>query len=247
VSVETSIIVPTLDDARTLEATVQRLNRIVAATGAAAEVIVVDAGSRDGTLALAAQLSDRYPLLHMRVLVQDRGQAGFGSLLRLGVAYASGRFCVLVIPDAGDPLEIMPKMIGELRKGAHLVLCSRYDERGQIRGDSATPLRFRLYQRIYRRAIRAALGYDIPDSTYGFRAFHRTFVTALGLSARRFAVCPEITFKVMLAGGEVARVPGAQDAPMVRSQSKFSLPRELWGYAFTLGRASLHRAGLRWF
>jgi glycosyltransferase involved in cell wall biosynthesis len=245
VSVETSIIVPTLDDARTLAATVEQLNRLVAATGAAAEVIVVDAGSRDGTLELASELGDRYPLLHMRVLVQERAHSGFGSVVRLGIAYAQGRFCVLVMPDARDPLEVMPKMLAELRGGAHLALCSRYDDPEQA--EETVPRRFRAYQDVYRRAIRLLLGYDIPDSTYGFRAFHRTYVTALGLSSHSMAVCPEITFKVMLSGGKVVRVPGAPHQPMVRSASKFKLRNELGSYALTLLRGSLHRVGLRWF
>jgi glycosyltransferase involved in cell wall biosynthesis len=245
VAVETSILIPTLDDALTLGETIERLNRLVAATGAAAEVIVVDAGSRDSTLTLAAELADRFPLLHMRILVQDRAHAGFGSVVRLGVAYAEGRFCAIVMPDARDPLDVLPEMLKELRGGAHLVLCSRYED--PSRSDPNVPARFRTYQAVYRRAIRALLGWDLPDSTYGFRAFHRTFVTALGLSAHSMAVCPEITFKVMLAGGKVVRVPGAQTGPMVRSQSKFSLPHELAGYAATLVRASLHRIGLRWF
>ena len=58
-------------------------------------MLIVDAGSTDGTLEVAGELADRLPLLHMRVLVQDRRQAGFGDLLRLGVAYANGRFCVV--------------------------------------------------------------------------------------------------------------------------------------------------------
>jgi dolichol-phosphate mannosyltransferase len=244
VSFETSIVIPTLDDAATLGTTIERLNRVIASTNAAAEVVVVDAGSEDGTLKLAAQLADRYPLLHMRVLVRDQARSGFGSLVRLGVAYAQGRFCVLVMPDARDPLELIPKMITELRAGAHLVLCSRYE------GDDSTanlPRRFVLYQTVYRRAIRSFLGVDIPDSTYGFRAFNRTFVQALGLTGRRMAVCSEITFKVLLAGGNTTRVPGAPTGPMVREQSKFRLRNELGGYALTLMRARLHRLGLAWF
>jgi glycosyltransferase involved in cell wall biosynthesis len=247
VALETSILIPTLDDAPTLGDTIERLNRLVAATGTAAEVIVVDAGSRDGTLTLAAELADRFPLLHMRILVQDRTRSGFGSLVRLGIAYAEGRFCVLVMADARDPLEVLPEMLKELRGGAHLVLCSRYEGDPADTSEATVPARFRTYQAVYRRAIRLLLGFDIPDSTYGFRAFHRTFVTALGLSANRFAVCPEITFKVMLARGRVVRVPGAQSGPTVRTQSKFRLRNELAGYAVTLLRASLHRVGVHWF
>lgn len=243
-SFETSIVIPTLDDAATLDATVERLNRVIACTGAASEVLVVDAGSRDGTLARAAKLADRYPLLHMRVLVRDQARSGFGSLVRLGVAYAQGRFCVLVMPDARDPLELIPKMVGELRSGAHLVLCSRYEDAD---GVAHLPRRFVWYQTIYRRAIKQLLHVDIPDSTYGFRAFNRTFVQALGLTSRRMSVCSEITFKVLLAGGRISRVAGSPTGPMIREQSKFRLGNELAGYAVTLARARLHRLGFAWF
>jgi dolichol-phosphate mannosyltransferase len=241
---ETSIVIPTLNDGATLAATVERLHHVLASSGASAEILIVDAGSQDETLAEASRLADQYPLLHIRVLVQDRARAGFGSVVRLGVAYAEGRFCVLVMPDARDPLDLIPKMIGELRGGSHLVLCSRYE------GGAASanlPRRFVAYQAIYHRAIRLLLGLDIPDSTYGFRAFSRTFVQALGLTARHMSVCSEITFKVILAGGEVTRVPGAPTGPLLSEQPKFRLGNELAGYALVLGRAKLHTLGLNWF
>ena len=46
---------------------------------------------------------------------------------------------------------------------------------------------------------------------------------ALGLTARSMAVCPEITFKVLLAGGVISRVPGSPSAPTLHEQSKFRL------------------------
>lgn len=242
--VETSVLVPTLEDARTLAATLEELNGIIVATGVATEVIVVDANSQDGTVAVATEMADRLPLLHMRILVLDRDESGFGRLVRLGMAYAQGRHCFIVMPDARDPLEQLPKMLAELRKGTHLVLCSRFE---QGAGARSVPSRFRAYQGVYRRAIRTVLGEDIPDSTYGFRGFNRTFVLALGLTARSMAVCPEITFKVLLAGGKISRVPGAPSGPTLHEQSKFRLRNELGGYVRVLGRAGLHRLGLRWF
>jgi dolichol-phosphate mannosyltransferase len=242
--IETSVIIPTLDDAATIARTLENLNTALAAAGAPAEVLIVDAGSRDGTLELAADLAEKYPLLHTRLLVQDRSQSGFGSVLRLGVAYAEGRYCVVLMPDARDPLELIPKMLSELRGGAHLVLCSRFDTGAE---DPGVPKRFVIYQSVYRRAIRVLLGVDIPDSTYGFRAFNRTFVQALGISGQRMSVCPEMTFKVLLAGGKTVRLPGAHTAPMVSEHTKFRLGHELTGYIRTLVRASLHRAGIRWF
>lgn len=217
----------------------------MATTSTSTEILVVDAGSTDDTLQVAADCADRLPLLHIRILVQDRGPVGFGGLLRLGTAYAQGRSCVIVMSDARDPLELIPEMLKKLRSGAHLVLCSRYEPTGAE--PTTIPLRFRVYQRIYRFATGILLGDDIPDSTYGFRAFNRTFVQALGLNSNRLSVCPEITFKVMLAGGVVERVAGTQTASMIQGQPKFRLRRELLGYAGTLARAVIHRLGFRWF
>ena len=151
---------------------------------------------------------------------------------------------MVLMPDARDPLELIPNMLSELRAGAHLVLCSRFDGSLSTKG---LPKRFVVYQTLYRRAIRTLLGVDIPDSTYGFRAFNRTFVQALGITGRRFSVCSEITFKVLLAGGKTVRLAGSPTGPMLREQSKFRLGNELGGYLLTLLRAGLHRAGLRWF
>ena len=169
------------------------------------------------------QLADRLPLLHTRVLVQDRAQSGFGSVLRLGIAYAAGRFCVTLMPDARDPLELIPKMITELRAG--LTWCSALGTTGSRCGRQDLPWRFRhLPDGCTSRAIKLLLGVDIPDSTYGFRAFNRTFVQALGISGRRMSVCSEMTFKVCSpARSRRVRCPGRQTGPMVREQSKFRL------------------------
>ncbi len=244
-TVDTSIVIPTLNDVETLGTTLERLAPIMVTTNSATEVLIVDAGSDDGTLEVAEDLADQLHLLHIRILVQNRSNPGFGSLLRLGVSYAQGRRCVVVMPDGRDPLELVPEMLKELQDGAHLVLCSRYDSNDSEL--ASIPMRFRIYQAIYRRVIRQLLGASIPDSTYGFRAFNRTFVQALGMNSTRLSVCPEITFKVLLAGGTIARVSGTPTGPMIREHSKFRLQSELAGYVLTLLRATFHRLGLRWF
>lgn len=242
--VESSILIPTLQDAATIGTTLERLNGVVIATGVATEVLIIDAHSTDATLSIAAEMADRLPMLHIRILSLDQGESGFGRLVRVGLAYAQGRHCFIVMSDARDPVEQLPKMLAELRGGAPLVLCSRFENATTSR---MVPTRFRSYQRVYRRAVRTVLGEDIPDSTYGFRGFNRAFVQSLGLTARSFAVCPEITFKVLLAGGKIARVPGAPATPTVHSQSRFRLSNEFGGYLRVLGRAGMHRVGVPWF
>jgi len=206
-------------------------------------VLIVDDASTDGTVELSAALSQRLPELHIRVLQRSKPNPGFGAMVRYGVAHSSGRYCAFVAPDGTDPVSLLPTMVQQLREGRQLVICSRY-----LTDDGATvSRRYRVYQRIYRSAIRLLLGREITDSTNGFRAFDRVFIQALGLSSNRFSVCPEMTFKATLAGGEVGYLPGQPLPRPGAGSEKFKLSNEIAGYGIVLVRAALHRLGIRWF
>jgi len=135
-------------------------------------------------------------------------------------------------------------MLRRLRGGATMVLCSRY-----IRPSDAHTVgrRYRLYQTVYRQASKLLLGQEVADSTYGFRAFNRIHILELGTSSNRFNIFPEMTFKVLESGGTVEHLPGSPQPVGVGGSEKFKLPNEILGYATVLGRAALHRAGVRWF
>lgn len=179
----------------------------------------------------------------MRVLRRTEENPGFGALVRYGVAHASGRYCAIVAADGTDPVELIPTMVQELRGGRQMVICSRYLEDD----GAAVSRRYRVYQRIYRVAIRVLLGREITDSTNGFRAFDRVFMQALGLSSNRFSVAPEMTFKATLAGGDVGYLPGQPLPRPGTGSEKFKLSNEIFGYGIVLVRAALHRLGIRWF
>ncbi len=91
-----SIVVPTLDEAAGIAATLQALQAL---RGRGAEVIVVDGGSRDGTPALAAPLADL-------VVTSARGRA---AQMNAGAAAARGEVLLFLhadtrLPDAADAL-----------------------------------------------------------------------------------------------------------------------------------------------
>ncbi len=80
---ELSVVIPTLDAAATLEATLHALG------DAPAEIVVADGGSRDATAALARSLG-------ARVLHAPRGR---GSQLAAGIAAAAGSWLLLLHAD----------------------------------------------------------------------------------------------------------------------------------------------------
>ena len=206
---------------------------------------MVDDDSTDKTLETALAAAETFPALHIRPLARKQLMPGLGGVLRYGMAFAQGRYCVLVSSDGYDPVELIPTFLRHQRAGKHLVECSRFtveEHAGEV------PLKYRVYQKISRAMTKLLLGNAPADTTYGFRAYDRIFVQALGLSAKRFNVCPEMTFKVMLCGGQIEYVPGKPRQLNQGGQTKFQLAHEILGYAYVMLRAGLHRMGLRrWF
>jgi glycosyltransferase involved in cell wall biosynthesis len=235
---------PCFNEQQTLGEAVQRVYDVVTEASLDAELIILDDQSKDDTLRIATDLIDRYPTLHIRVFHRVQGGRGFGAVVRYGMAHATGRYCALVSADALDPVQLLPQMVRQLRAGAQHVQVSRYTRTEDAR---TVPLKYRLYQRVYRSLVRVLLGTEIKDSTYGFRAFNRVYVQALGTSSNRFNLCPEITFKVILSGGKNEYIPGHPVPFQGGGSAKFQLPREGWGYLYVLVRATLHRVGILWF
>lgn len=241
---ELSVLICAHNEARVLQGCLASLHGVLVDASISAEVIIVDDGSDDGTADLAVKLSAQVPELHMLMLERVRDNGGYGSLVRYGLAHSSGRYCVLVAADGSDPVDMIPKMVAELRKGRQLIICSRYIDSNSGVGVAR---KYRIYQSLYRAAIHALLGNTITDSTNGFRAFDRAFIQSLGLSSTSFSVCPEMTFKVLLSGGQITYLPGQPTLPPGEGSNKFKLGNEILGYAFVLLRATLHRIGIRWY
>lgn len=221
------------------------LDRVIAQASIFAEVIVVDEGSEDGTLDTAVRLAEQYPNLHVRIFTRELVRPSFGGLIRYGMAHSSGRYCAIISADGTDPVELLPEMLKRLRGGATMTVCSRYIRSEDMQRVGPT---YRLYQTLYRTGIKLFLGTQVTDSTYGFRAFNRQYIQALGTSSNRFNIFPEMTFKVIESGGTIEYLAGSPQPVGVGGSEKFKLPNEILGYATVLLRAGLHRSrALRWF
>src|SRR5437764_9061830 len=223
---ELSIIMPCFNEEATLPEALEKLNNVITQASLDAEVIILDDESKDATLSLATTLLETYPALRIRIFHRIRHRRGYGAVVRFGMAYATGRYCCFVSADGLDPVELLPEFVKRLRAGAHHVQVTRYARPEDQR--NVAP-KFRLYQTIYRCLVRILLGKSITDSTYGFRAFHRAYVMALGTSSNRFNICPEITFKMLRSASKMEYVPDQPYPNNGGGSTKFQLPAETLG------------------
>lgn len=112
-----SIALPTMNEVENVEALTTEIFAAMRATPYEFEVIFVDDGSTDGTLAKLHEVSKRYPITVIE-LSRNFGQT---AAMSAGVDHASGEIIVFLDADRqNDPADI-PKLIAKLEEGYDVV------------------------------------------------------------------------------------------------------------------------------
>jgi len=168
------VIVPTYNERENLPRIVARLRAAVPA----ADVLVADDSSPDGTGEIADEIAAGDPGVHV---VHRKGKEGLGAAYLHGFAWGMEHgYDVLVEMDAdgSHPPEQLPDLLERIDAGADLVLGSRYVPGGSVvnwpRSREVLSRGGNLYARL-------ALGIDLRDATGGYRAFRRTTLEKLDL------------------------------------------------------------------
>jgi len=198
-----SIVIPAYNEAKRLEATLDRVLGYVALQKWNAEVVVVNDGSRDATREIVLQRAARDPVLR---LVDNPANRGKGYSVRNGVLHARGEFIIFTDADLASPIEESEKLLAALHAGADMAIGSRWlDKRLQTRPQ---PLYLRVLGRVFNLALRLVLGMKYKDTQCGFKAFtRRAAEAAFPLQIiERWGFDPEILFLARRLGLRVDEV-----------------------------------------
>jgi len=122
-----SLVIPLFNEEAVLPLLVERLETVLRRLDCDTEVIFVDDGSRDGTLALVRQLAGRDPRL--RGLSFSRN-FGHQAAITAGLDVASGDAVVMMDADLQDPPEILARMVELYREGYDVVSAQRVGRDG---------------------------------------------------------------------------------------------------------------------
>ncbi len=214
---QTLVVLPTFDEAENI-ADVLRLLR---ATVPAAELLVVDDNSPDGTADVADRMGRE--LGGIQVLRRP-AKAGLGSAYRAGFRRGlTEGFEVLVEMDSDlshDPAAL-PSLLAAVDAGADLAVGSRYVSGGSIPDWS---LHRRLLSRWGNRYAAAVLGLHVHDATAGYRAYRADVLGRIDLDTVRaegYGFQIEMAYRVARLGGRIDEVP-ISFTDRVRGTSKMS-------------------------
>lgn len=164
-----SVVAPVYDEAGTVARYYERTIAVMEQLGSSFELVLVNDGSTDDSLAIMAELQRHDP----RVRVVDLSR-NFGHQIAIsaGLEHARGQAVIIMDSDLQDPPEVIPELVARWRGGAEVV----YAQRRSRRGETAFKL---LTAKLFYRIIQRSTSVAIPQDTGDFRLLDRRVVNVL--------------------------------------------------------------------
>jgi len=167
--VKLSIVIPIYNEAANLDEFFRRLLEVLERLAVSYEVVCVDDGSTDETLARLIERRARDPRLKILSLSRNFGKE---VALSAGIEHSSGAAVIPIDCDLPDPPELIEEMVAQWRLGYDVVYATRHSRPGD-------GLAKRLSARMFYRLLDAVSEVPIPSDAGDFRLLDRRVVDAL--------------------------------------------------------------------
>ncbi|MFH0890082.1 MAG: polyprenol monophosphomannose synthase [Candidatus Aenigmatarchaeota archaeon] len=126
-----SLVIPTYNERENIGLLIKDLNHVFRKNSIKAEIIIVDDNSPDNTGKLCKGLAKKQKNL---VVIERSGKLGLSSAVIAGFGAAKGDVLGVMDADFSHPVQTLPRMVAEIKKGADVVIGSRYVRGGGIEG-----------------------------------------------------------------------------------------------------------------
>ena len=203
-AVDLSMVIPAYNEARRLPPTLARLRDYLDAGADSYEVLVVDDGSDDDTVAVARAVAREWPQLEVLTLPDNQGK---GAAVREGMLRARGALRAFSDADLSTPIEELPRLRSHLGGACHVAIASRDAPGSDIQVHQP---RWREFMgRSYNRILRLLVLPGIRDTQCGFKLFTSEAAEACfaPLETFRFGFDAEVLVRAHRRGWEIAEVP----------------------------------------
>ncbi|MCB1942845.1 MAG: glycosyltransferase [Candidatus Accumulibacter sp.] len=133
------------------------------------EIVFVDDGSKDGSLAEILRLRDDDPRVKVITFTRNFGQM---AAMLAGFQEATGDAVINISADLQDPVELIPQVVEKWQGGAEIVICYRTDR--------ADTLAAKLFSRFAYAVLRMSLP-QIPPGGFDFVLMDRKVMDAFNV------------------------------------------------------------------
>jgi glycosyltransferase involved in cell wall biosynthesis len=182
-SVKVSVVIPCLNEAASIERCVTEARKSIEGQGWEGEVIVADNGSDDRSAELARDAG---------ALVVHEPRRGYGSAYRAGFAAARGDYIVMADADLTYDFGDIPRFVGELDKGADLVMGDRM---GGIQPGAMPWLHRYVGNPVLTGILNLFFRTGVRDAHCGMRAVRRSALPTLDLRTTGMEFASEMVIR----------------------------------------------------
>ncbi len=194
--VELSVVMPCLNEERTVGICVEKAVRTMRELGIAGEVVIVDNGSSDRSVEIATQAGARVVYHPLK---------GYGNALRRGFAEARGEYIIMGDCDDSYDFTDLKRFVDRLRAGADVVMGNRLE--GEIKPGAMPWLHKYVGNPVLSRFLNFLFRTNIGDSHCGMRGFRKDAVTRMNLQMPGMELASEMVIKSRLAGLKMEEIP----------------------------------------
>jgi glycosyltransferase involved in cell wall biosynthesis len=191
-----SVIVPAYNEEENIAETLDRLSRVQEELPGL-EIIVVDDGSRDGTVAKVGLYSNVKCIRHSRNM-------GKGAALSTGIRAAIGGIVVVQDADLEYFPELIPELVKPILKDEVDVVYGTRMLNGVPRGMSLSHF---LGNRLLSLAASLVFDCEITDIMTGYKAFRKATLKGFEIESRGFSIEIELTVKSLENGWKFMEMP----------------------------------------
>ncbi len=164
-----SIVIPVFNEAGNLDALIARVTGVLAQLSERLEIVFIDDGSTDGTLAKLREVHARDPRI---AAVSFSRNFGKELAIAAGLTYVRGDAAIIMDADLQHPPEVALKFVEKWREGYDIVYGDRIDRNteGAFR---------KFYARAFYRLFNFLSRSDIPSGAGDFRLLDRKAIDAM--------------------------------------------------------------------
>lgn len=190
---EITVLVPVLDEEGSVVELAERVRRVLEEGRRTYELVFVDDGSRDATVARVRDLHEKDPRVK---LVRFRRNFGKAAAITAGVEHSRGELVVTIDGDLQDVPEEIPRFLEKL-EAEDLDLVSGWKQ------DRQDPISKRYPSKLFNWATRRVAQVDLHDFNCGFKLYRREVLEQVAVYGELHRYIPVLASRRGFRIGEI--------------------------------------------
>ncbi len=233
--VELSFVIPAYNEENFIEDTLETIDAIVMDKNLPYEIVVVDDGSGDNTLAKAKRYASKNG--HVKVVSYSKN-VGKGYAVKTGFLQSTGNIVIFADGDMEIDLRTLSKYLDALEHG-DIVIASKRHRDSHVK----VPVSRRILSEVFNSLVRILAGVPLKDTQSGLKAMRKSaFIDIFPrLAVKRYAFDVELLAVANLYGLKVVEMP-----VNIKLDAKFK-PIEMWRMFLDLLGIAYRLRVVRWY